>query len=682
MEDSISIPPDDFITPMNRLLSIDGGGIKAFVSIAILTRIEKILAERYAHLYPNGEEGFRLAHYFNFIGGTSAGSILAAYLATGWSMKRIAEEFEISATNMFKNAPVFRAHQWRYKREALAKQLKHHFSRSPGSPILMGDPEVQTLLMIVALNASTCSHWPIFNNPEAKYSGLGPNNRSNLRYPLWQVIRSSTAAPTFFPPELFPSTTGGHEFIDGGVSSLNNPSFQMFLQATLPQYHVQMAKGLDRMLLVSVGTGQGKTNFPPGAVEEMYLVESARLALQSLMESSAVLQDVFCRERGYYANSQKQAVDGELGDLDKRPVKSDPGDLGSSKGDFVYLRYNPFLMEDGAKVNPSSGEKAKHIHLDSLEQIDYLKKAGSDYAQAGIAAEDFPGGALFPNAKDDSPRSRLNVVRDSGGKPVRYRLQRFEEEENGTKRTLDIDRESCLPPLSPPRRARQPQSERLWTGFVLSLLWTGALIGVSAIHPDWPQRAATYFFGAEPQPAALVSDLLSRLLWLPIALATSLFFLGILINHAKVEKRTSGIVISSVIIAFAWFYSYSTGLELYRGLEKLNADSLGPVHGIIWCLLVALAVGSMASSAVLFFYRRWIAGIPIASCLLLFLALAEIPQLTSKPHFGHLMLLFGLTFAFAGVHLIWWGRQARVVLLRRVWRTVSVPRARRQKAGP
>ena len=84
-------------------------------------------------------------------------------------------------------------------------------------------------------NASTDSPWPVSNNPRAKY-----NNRArsdcNLDLPLWSLVRASTAAPTYFPPETI--RIGDHRFVfvDGGVTMYNNPSFQLFLMATAGPY--------------------------------------------------------------------------------------------------------------------------------------------------------------------------------------------------------------------------------------------------------------------------------------------------------------------------------------------------------------------------------------------------------------------------------------------------------------
>ena len=56
------------------------------------------------------------------------------------------------------------------------------------------------------------------------------------------MVRASTAAPTYFDPEMItikaadpagklPPAVG--EFVDGGVSTANNPSLQLVLTATV-----------------------------------------------------------------------------------------------------------------------------------------------------------------------------------------------------------------------------------------------------------------------------------------------------------------------------------------------------------------------------------------------------------------------------------------------------------------
>ena len=55
--------------------------------------------------------------------------------------------------------------------------------------------------MMVMRNHSTDSPWPVSNNPYAKYNDRSRDD-CNLDLPLWQLVRASTAAPTYFPPEV------------------------------------------------------------------------------------------------------------------------------------------------------------------------------------------------------------------------------------------------------------------------------------------------------------------------------------------------------------------------------------------------------------------------------------------------------------------------------------------------
>ena len=82
-------------------------------------------------------------------------------------------------------------------------------------------------------NTSTGSPWPVSSNPAGRYN-QGPG--SNLDLPLWQLVRASAAAPTFFVPEEIELGARTFVFSDGAVTTLNNPALQLVLMATLPAY--------------------------------------------------------------------------------------------------------------------------------------------------------------------------------------------------------------------------------------------------------------------------------------------------------------------------------------------------------------------------------------------------------------------------------------------------------------
>ena len=76
---------------------------------------------------------------------------------------------------------------------------------------------------------------------------------NNLAIPLWQLVRASTAAPTYFPPEVVTLGERDFVFVDGALTTYNNPAFQLFLMATLDAYRLCWPATESDLLLVSVG---------------------------------------------------------------------------------------------------------------------------------------------------------------------------------------------------------------------------------------------------------------------------------------------------------------------------------------------------------------------------------------------------------------------------------------------
>src|SRR6476661_6915675 len=65
-----------------RLLSLDGGGVRGALTVAFLERIETLLG---AH---HGRD-VRLGEYFDLVGGTSTGAIIAGALALGYRTSQV-----------------------------------------------------------------------------------------------------------------------------------------------------------------------------------------------------------------------------------------------------------------------------------------------------------------------------------------------------------------------------------------------------------------------------------------------------------------------------------------------------------------------------------------------------------------------------------------------------------------
>src|SRR5579872_2022405 len=84
-----------------KLLSIDGGGIRGLIAIEFLSRIEAILRDR------SGRSDLVLGDYFDYVGGTSTGAIVATLISMGFATKEIREFYVTGAHTMFDPSNVF-----------------------------------------------------------------------------------------------------------------------------------------------------------------------------------------------------------------------------------------------------------------------------------------------------------------------------------------------------------------------------------------------------------------------------------------------------------------------------------------------------------------------------------------------------------------------------------------------
>ena len=146
---------------MKRILSIDGGGIRGLFALQILKQIEHLVQEK--HHVP-------LHQYFDFIAGTSTGSIIATLLSFGYSAAEVDNFYWTNAKDIFAMNRLNRLFTSRFRADRLSALLKNTLSELNGSPALLGTDRLKTLLLMVMRNASTGSPWPICNNPQAMYN--------------------------------------------------------------------------------------------------------------------------------------------------------------------------------------------------------------------------------------------------------------------------------------------------------------------------------------------------------------------------------------------------------------------------------------------------------------------------------------------------------------------------------
>jgi hypothetical protein len=361
----------------HRLLALDGGGIRGLITLGILESLERLLSQQ-----SENKDAFRLSDWFDYVAGTSTGAIIAAGIARGMSIKELIDFYRDNGVAMFESAYLMQRLISFYQADPLRDKLQEAF----GANTTLEPDYLKCLLLVVTQNITTDSPWPISSNPEAVYND--PIRKDcNLRIPLWQLVRASTAAPVYFPPEILKwdpdDSSKAFVFVDGGVTPYNNPAFLLYRMATSARYRLGWKRGEKNLLLVSIGTGAAAT---PTFKTKMNLASNALGLPGHLMYAIQVDQDINCRTVGRCTYGAM--IDRELLDLSCRIasdsasredwLKSDHRSLHEDLGrDFLYARYNADLSRDGLdELGLTDIEPEDVQQMDSVKHMDDLLRAG------------------------------------------------------------------------------------------------------------------------------------------------------------------------------------------------------------------------------------------------------------------------------------------------------------------
>jgi patatin-like phospholipase/acyl hydrolase len=375
-----------------KILACDGGGILGLMSVEILAKLEADLRVRF------NKPGLVLADYFDFVCGTSTGAIIASCIATGMSTDQIRKFYTDSGQQMFDKASLLKRLRYSYNDEPLARKLREELDKalkhapSPAEPnATLGDAQLRTLLMMVMRNVTTDSPWPVSNNPLAKYNDTARDD-CNLKLPLWQLVRASTAAPVFFPPEV---VTFGEDkakqyqfiFVDGGVTTYNNPAFLAFQMVTAAPYRISWPTGSDRLLIVSIGTGSAAKARPDVDADDLWLLDNAKNLPGALMNAASAGWDMACRVLGDCRFGP--AIDREVCDM--LPTAEVPVTSTVAK-QFAYVRYDPDVSQAGLNALGLADIKAEQVQvMDSVKHMPQIQRVGTTYAAQHVCLDHLRG---------------------------------------------------------------------------------------------------------------------------------------------------------------------------------------------------------------------------------------------------------------------------------------------------
>jgi hypothetical protein len=367
-----------------RILSLDGGGARGLLSAGILEEIEVRLRKRY------NNPQVRLCDYFDLIGGTSTGAIVAAGLALGKTAAEVAQFYRDVAPAVFDESQAAKGlRKPRYKADALEQALLEAY----GGEHRLDSPALRTGLAIFTKRLDTGSPWSIVNLPRSRFwdadaAGQGTANRALL---LHKIVLASAAAPTFFDGRRIQVTAGGPlgEFVDGAVAGLNNPSLQLLQIATQKAFGLEWPTGNDRLMMVSVGTGYWRQTLTDRDVGAEPLAKVAPIAIKGVMSLTTMIHDVglntLATIQGLAQTPRPWVINAELAESSAPTISPVPLLL-FQRMDARIDREN--IAKLGMEVDDQSVARMRELGTDDEATLGRLYEIGLRAGQAVFANAD------------------------------------------------------------------------------------------------------------------------------------------------------------------------------------------------------------------------------------------------------------------------------------------------------
>jgi patatin-like phospholipase/acyl hydrolase len=220
-----------------KILAVDGGGIWGVIPALILAAIEE-------------QTKRPISDVFDLLSGTSTGGIIACGLAKPGpngkaekSAKDVVQLYVDDGTSIFPRSFLQGLHLGairgaKYDPKGLETMLRQHF----------GDTRLKDALKPVLIPSYDIEkQMPIF------FKSAKAREDPTYDFPMREVVRATSAAPTYFPPEKI--DTGDpldyYALVDGGIVA-GNPALCAYAEA------IKMGTAPQDVVVVSLGTGQFK----------------------------------------------------------------------------------------------------------------------------------------------------------------------------------------------------------------------------------------------------------------------------------------------------------------------------------------------------------------------------------------------------------------------------------------
>ena len=301
-----------------KVLSIDGGGIRGIIPAVILGALREQI-------------GADLHTVFDLISGTSTGGIIALGIGTACKGNKPYAPAELLNLYVQNGPAIFHKNLFtlpheligpKYSPIALEACLLKFFGATKFSsaltPLLISSYDLQSQL-------------PFF------FKSHKIARDSSYDWNVTDIARSTSAAPTFFPPNHLTKGNESYALVDGGTY-VNNPAMAAYADAR------RLYPAATQFLVVAVGTGNVQDHISFDQAKGWGLLGWARQIVPVLMDgvSEAVDFELGCIRDCEYFRLQPQ---------DLRPASGAMDD--ASPGNLAALQdvANAFVAKNAAQLN-------------------------------------------------------------------------------------------------------------------------------------------------------------------------------------------------------------------------------------------------------------------------------------------------------------------------------------------
>lgn len=403
-----------------RILSLDGGGVRGLLTLGMLLKVEAILRDR---MPPDQRASFRLCDYFDLIGGTSTGGIIASLLALGYDVESIIKIYLKMAPEVFGKSSLFQGVRTKFDSAALERAItgtladfleKSGRDRRDTNVLRMNSDLLRTGLALVTKRIDRGSVWVLTNNPDSKYwdprANLWNEHFQSLQrdrdfypnsdYPLATIIRAGASAPFYLNGvDIGISNNERGHFLDGGASPFNNPAQELFLMTTLKSfghnwpadgcspYGFKWETGANKLLLLSLGTGTWRLRLNGRAFSKSWALNQAKAALLSIIDDASLSSTVWLQAMSECPRASN--INGNLEEMHELRFVRDPL--------LTFRRVSPRLESDWLRAldskfdfSPREIEKSRELDHSAKANLARLLEIGTATGNRDITGEDFP----------------------------------------------------------------------------------------------------------------------------------------------------------------------------------------------------------------------------------------------------------------------------------------------------